>query len=63
MAGGDQVLVEDALGGAAEARELALLAGERLDDPDAGDVLLGVGGQAETSINSPLSTSYTNPRS
>ena len=38
-------LVEDAADRVAEALELAVLAGERLDHADAGDVLLGVGGQ------------------
>ena len=42
---GEHLLVKDALDGVAEALELALLLGERLDDAHAGDVLLGVGGE------------------
>ncbi len=38
-------LVEDPGDGSAEAVQLVLLAGERLHDPDPGDVLLGLGGQ------------------
>ena len=41
----DHRLVEHALHGGPEARELALLLRERLDHAHAGDVLLGLGGQ------------------
>ena len=45
QAGGDHRLLEHAPDASAEALELAGLAGEGLDDPHPGDVLLGVGCQ------------------
>ncbi len=45
QARGDHRLAEDATDGFAKARQLPVLARERLDDADARDVLLGVSGQ------------------